>query len=375
MNPSAPPAPAPTRLLSLDALRGFTMFWIVGADYMAGAFRGLDGGAVSAWLGYQLGHADWIGLTFYDVIFPLFLFILGTAVPLSLDKIVAREGRDAALRRVLKRGLLMFALGVLYYGGISAGWDHIRWVGVLQRLAIGYVAASLLHLYVSPRGIVAIAAAVLAGYWALLTFVPVPGGVAGDFSRGHNWPNWIDAHYLPGKVWYGDYDPEGLLSTLPAIVSALLGLLTGRWMKDASVTPERKLRGLLVAGAVLLALGYAWGLQFPIIKRLWTSSYTLAAGGWSLLLLALFYWLIDRRQIARWATPFVWIGSNALLIYLVSHLIDFRKVSAWFVGGEVGTALDAAWRGSSGLAIALVSVALCTALCGWLHQRKFFVRL
>jgi len=371
------PASAPTtnRLLSLDALRGFTMFWIVGADYMAGAFRGLDGGAVSAWLGDQMGHTDWAGLTFYDIIFPLFLFILGTAVPLSLDKIVAREGRDAALRRVIKRGVLLTALGVLYYGGISAGWDHIRWVGVLQRLAIGYVAASLLHLYVRPRGIAAIAAAVLVGYWALLTFVPVPGGVAGDFSRGHNWANWIDAPYLPGKIWYGDYDPEGLLSTFPAIVSALVGLFAGRWMQDASVAPERKLRGLIVAGVVLLALGYAWGLQCPIIKRIWTPSYTLVTGGWSLMLLTTFYYLIDVRRFARWSTPFVWIGSNALLIYLVSHLVDFRKVSSWFVGGEIGSVLDSIWRGSSGLALALVSVALCTALCGWLYERKFFVRL
>lgn len=375
MTPSAETNAAPSRLMSLDALRGFTMFWIVGADYFAAAFRGLDGGAVSAWLGYQLGHADWIGLTFYDVIFPLFLFILGAAVPLSLDKIVAREGRRAAVQRVLKRGLLMFALGVLYYGGIAAGWDHIRWVGVLQRLAIGYVAASVLHLYVWPRGIVAIAVAVLVGYWALLTFVPVPGGVAGDFSRGHNWANWIDAHYLPGKVWYGDYDPEGLLSTFPAIVSALIGLLAGRWMQNARVAPQRKLRGLIVAGVALIALGYAWGFHFPLIKRLWTSSYTLAAGGWSLLLLATFYFLIDVRRIARWSTPFVWIGSNALLIYLASHLIDFRRVSSWFVGGEVGAALDAVWRGSSGLALAFVSVGLCTALCGWLYVRKIFVRL
>lgn len=373
--PEAPVPPSAPRLGSLDALRGFTMFWIVGADYFAAAFRGLDGGAVSRFLGYQLGHADWVGFTFYDLIFPLFLFVLGAAVPLSLDRIVERAGRAAALRRVLRRGLLLYVLGVLYYGGFAQGWDHIRWVGVLQRLAAGYVAASLLHLYCRPRTIAGVTAGLLVGYWALLTFVPVPGGGPGDYTRGHNLANWVDAHWLPGRIWYGDYDPEGLLSTLPAIASALIGLFAGRWLQNPTPAPAAKLRGLVLAGIACLVLGYAWSVPFPLIKRLWTSSYALVGGGWCLLLLALFYWLIDERRIARWATPFVWIGSNALLIYLVSHVVDFRKISTFFVSGPVATALDSLWLGLSGLVLALTSVALCTALCGWLHHRKIFLRL
>jgi predicted acyltransferase len=373
---SVPPAnPVPPRLESLDALRGFTMFWIVGADHLAAAFRGLDGGAVSRFLGYQLGHADWAGFTFYDLIFPLFLFMVGVSVPLSLDRIVACEGRTAAWRRVFWRGALMYALGVLYYGGIAQGWDQVRWVGVLQRLAVVYVAAGLLHLSCRPRTIAAVAVALLAGYWALLTFVPVPGGAAGDYTRGHNFANWIDAHWLPGKVWYGDYDPEGLLSTLPAIASGLIGLFAGRWLRAPGREPRMKLRVLLVAGVALLVLGYAWSGQFPLIKRIWTSSYALVGGGWSLLLLAAFHGIIDLRGVTRWATPFMWIGRNALLIYLVSHLVDFRAVSAYFVGGPVAAALDAMWPGLSGLALALTSIVLCTALCGWLHARRIFLRL
>jgi predicted acyltransferase len=360
--------------VSLDALRGFTMFWIVGADYLAAAFRGLDGGAVSRFLGYQLGHADWAGFTFYDLIFPLFLFMVGAAVPLSLDRIVEKEGRAGALRRIVKRGVLLYVLGVLYYGGLAHGWDQVRWVGVLQRLAVAYVAVSLLHLYCRPRTIAVVTGALLLGYWVLLTFVPVPGGVAGDYTRGHNLANWVDAHWLPGKVWYGDYDPEGLLSTLTAVASGLFGLFAGRWLKDP-VEPGAKVRQLILAGSLCLVLGYAWGFQFPLIKRIWTSSYALVGGGWSLLLLAVFYQLIDRRGVARWATPFVWIGSNALLIYLVSHLVDFRVVSAFFVGGPVAAALDGLWTGLAGLVLALTSIALCTALCGWLFARKIFVRL
>jgi predicted acyltransferase len=372
---ATPVAPPAARLGSLDALRGFTMFWIVGADYLAAAFRGLDGGAVSRFLGYQLGHADWAGFTFYDLIFPLFLFMAGVSVPLSLDRIAVGGGRTAAVRRVLWRGALMYGLGVLYYGGLSHGWDQIRWVGVLQRLAGVYVAAGLLHLYGQPRTIAAVTVALLAGYWALLTFVPVPGGVAGDFSRGQNWANWIDAHWLPGKVWYGDYDPEGLLSTLPAVASGLIGLLAGRWLQGPGRDTQEKLRGLVIAGVVLLVLGLAWSWQFPLIKRIWTSSYALVGGGWSLLLLAGFYGVIEWRGSTRWATPFVWIGSNALLIYLVSHLVDFRAVSGLLVGGPVAVLLDSWWTGLSGLALALTSIALCTALCGWLYVRKIFLRL
>lgn len=363
------------RLESLDALRGFTMFWIVGADALAGAFRGLDGGVVAAFLGRQLGHADWAGFTFYDLIFPLFLFMVGAAVPLSLDRIAEREGRAGAWRRILKRGVLFYVLGVLYYGGLAHGWDQVRWVGVLQRLAVAYVAASLLHLYCRPRMIAVVTGALLLGYWVLLTFVPVPGGVAGDYTRGHNLANWIDAHWLPGKVWYGDYDPEGLLSTLPAIASGLFGLFAGRWLQAPGRDGTAKCRGLFVAGAVLLLVGYAWGQQFPVIKRIWTSTYALVGGGWSLVLLASFYWLIDQRKIVRWATPFLWIGSNALLIYLVSHVVDFRAVSAYFVGGPVAAALDSLWTGLAGLVHAFTSIALCTALCGWLYARKIFVRL
>jgi hypothetical protein len=242
------------------------MIWIVGADALADAFRGLDGGAVSAWLGVQLGHAAWEGLTFYDLIFPLFLFIVGVAVPLSLDRIVEREGRSAALRRVLVRGLVMYTLGVLYYGGISHGWDQIRWVGVLQRLAAGYVVAALLHLWCRPRTIVAVGVTLLIGYWALLTFVPVPGVGAGDYARGRNLANWVDAHWLPGKVWYGDYDPEGLLSTLPALVSALLGLAAARVVRDDHRSAAGRLRLLVVVGRGRARAGVPLGAAVPDLQ-------------------------------------------------------------------------------------------------------------
>lgn len=368
------PAPAP-RLVSLDALRGFAMIWIVGADALAGAFRNLQGGAVSAFLGVQFGHTEWAGLTFYDLIFPLFLFVVGAAVPLSLDRIVQKEGRSAALRRVLVRGLWMYVLGLLYYGGIAAGWDQIRWVGVLQRIAVCYVAVSLLYLWLQPRAIAAIGIGLLLGYWLLLAFVPVPGHGTGSFARGENLANWIDARWLPGKVWYGDYDPEGLLSTLPAIASTVIGLFAGRLLRDPAATPASRVRWLLAGAAALVALGLLWSPWFPVIKRIWTSSYVLVTGGLSLALLAGFYSLIDVRGWRNGVTPLVWIGSNALLIYLVSRVVDFGKVSTFFLGGEIAAGLNALWPGLGGLVLALTGIGLCTALCGVLYARKLFIRL
>jgi len=351
------------------------MLWIAGADALGGAFAGLKGGVVGSFLAGQFDHAEWVGFRFYDLIFPLFVFMVGVAIPLSLDRIVAREGRSGAISRLLRRGLVMYVLGVLLYGGMAEGYQHIRLMGVLQRLAICYMAAGLLYLYLKPRGLVSVCIGLLVGYWALLTFVPVPGFGAGDYSRGHNLANWIDANYLPLRLWDGDYDPEGLLSTLPAIASCLLGILAGLWLRDENRPALTRVRWLLIAGVALLMLGHLWGLQFPVIKRIWTSSYVLVAGGWSLLLLAAFYYLIDVRGWRGWAQPFVWIGANALAIYVVSHLVDFGNLSARLFGGEISAKLNSLWPGFGGLVLAFTGLALCVLFARFLYVRKIFLRL
>ncbi len=375
--PSSAPAPAttPPRLESLDALRGFAMFWIVGADALHGALIGLDGGPILQFLAHQMDHATWEGFHFYDLIFPLFVFAIGLSITLSLDRIVSREGRPAALKRVLKRGAIMYMLGLLYYGGMNEGVAHIRLLGVLQRLALCYTVASILYLYLRPRVLVAITVGLLIGYWALLCFVPVPGFGAGDFSEGHNLANWIDSQFLPLRKWRGTHDPEGLLSTLPAIASCLLGLFSGLFIQDPDRTPAAKARTLALAGVIALVLGHLWGLQFPVIKRIWTSSYVLLAGGWSALLLAAFYYLIDLRQQRLWARPFIWIGANALAIYLLSNLVNFEKLSARFVGGEIASSLNSLHHGLGGFVLAVTGIALSVILCRFLYVKKIFLRL
>ncbi|HUL55205.1 MAG TPA: DUF5009 domain-containing protein [Opitutaceae bacterium] len=371
---SAGIGPSP-RLVSLDALRGFDMMWIVGADAFGNAFAHLRGGPVGRVLATQLDHVSWVGFHFYDLIFPLFVFMIGVALTFSLNRLIATEGRAGALRRVFRRAVLMYLLGLFYYGGLATPLVQIRLLGVLQRLALCYFLASLLFIYLRPRNLAVVCAGLLVGYWALLTFVPVPGFGAGDFAEGHNLTNWLDQHFLPGRKWDGDHDPEGLLSTLPAVSSCLLGVFAGLLLRDATRTEKQKAALLGGAGVALVLLGHLWGLQFPVIKKIWTSSYVLVAGGWSLLLLAIFYGIIDGWKVRAWATPFVWLGTNAITIYLISNVTDFGALSARFTGGDVAAWLDARWSGLSGLALALVSVLLCMAVCRFLYQRKIFLRL
>jgi predicted acyltransferase len=375
MNPAASQAPEPARLQSLDALRGFDMIWIIGAEAVGGAAGKLGGGPGFRAFSAQFDHVDWVGFHFYDLIFPLFVFMIGISITLSIRRIVERQGCARALRRVFRRALLLYVLGLLYYGGLDGPVSHIRLMGVLQRLGLCYLFTSLLFIYLRPRALIAVFVAILVGYWALLRFVPVPGFGPGDFSEGHNLTNWIDQHFLPGRKWDGDHDPEGLLSTLPAVATCLLGVFSGLLIQDQDRTGKRKAALLACTGAAVLAAGSLWGLEFPVIKKIWTSSYVLVAGGWSMILLSLFYLVIDVWRVRSWSMPLVWIGANALAIYLITNVADFWKLSSRFVGGDVGAWLDNRWAGLSGLATGCICVGLCAAVCHFLYKRGIFLRL
>jgi predicted acyltransferase len=379
------------RLLSLDALRGFDMFWIVGAEGIVHALGKISGGGVIGFLGRQLTHKDWDGFAFYDLIFPLFVFIVGVSIVLSLGRARDKHGVRGALRRIVTRGVLLYVVGVLCYGGISRGFDHVRLLGVLQRIAICYTVTAVLFCTLRTRGLIAVCGALLVGYWALMTFVPIRDvtvsgtdaaamtalydqtttHVSGSFAPGHNLANHIDFLYLPGRRWDGAYDPEGLLSTLPAIATCLLGVFAGLLLARQDVEARRKVRLLLMAGAVSVALGFLWGLQFPVVKKIWTSSFVLVAGGYSALLLAAFYQVIEVQGRQRWATPFVWIGMNPITIYLAHNVINFEALAARFVGGPVSAALGA----YGDLLVTLVALAMSIALVRFMYQRKLFLRL
>jgi predicted acyltransferase len=352
------------------------MFWIIGADGLVEALQALSPNPAVGFVAKQLTHKTWEGFAFEDLIFPLFVFLAGVSLVFSLTKIIETEGRSAALQRVFKRFLLLYVLGIFYYGGFANLWPNIRLVGVLQRIALSYFFASLLFIYLPPKGLAAALTGLLLGYWALMALVPVPGLGAGNYEEGKNLANYIDLQCLPGRKWDGTHDPEGLLSTLPAIGTCLLGVFAGLLLRAKEIAAEKKVRILFAAGILAVVIGFGWGIWFPVIKKIWTSSYVLVAGGYSALLLGTFYWLIDVKQWQRWAQPFVWIGLNPLTIYLAENMIPFGKWAQRFVGGNIAAFLDHhVAQGLGELGVALFALALIWSLAYFLYSRKIFIRL
>jgi len=361
------------RLESIDALRGFDMFWIIGGDVALKAWAKWAGWPSPALVGQQLEHVQWEGFRFYDLIFPLFLFLVGVVIPFSQE----RQREQGASRwemhwRILRRTLLLFALGLLTNRILQFDWENLRVAGVLQRIAICYGIAAVIVLNSNRRGQVLVVAAILLGYWALLALVPAPGSAAGDYSIEGNLAGYVDRHYLPGKImkeYYGYGDNEGLLSTFPAVATTLLGVLAGHWLRSGRA-PTTRLLGLTLAGIGCLLVGTAWGTVFPVIKNLWTSSYVLVAGGWSLLLLAVFHGIIDILGWRRWAFFFTVIGANAILIYVVPRFVDFQKIATFFLGGVIRH------TGSFGPVVLAIGVLAAEwLLLLYLYRRRLFLRV
>jgi len=386
--------------MSLDALRGFDMFWIAGGGLMVGALDRWAGNPLLAALRQQLTHVAWEGFRFYDLIFPLFVFMVGAAISFSVPRSLERSGRAATVRKILVRGVVLFAIGLFYSGGLSTPLSGLRVLGVLNRIALCYTATALLFVVWSPRVLAAVTAAILLGYWAMMAWVPIrdirldPQALAalaqtrgetnaavlfesttervrGQFDPGYNLANHLDFQYLPGRLYDRYYDPEGLLSTLPAVATCLLGLFAGLWLQSGRRTPTARSLGLVGAGIVSVALGFLWGLQFPVIKKLWTSSYVLVAGGCSLMLLGAFHQMVDVWRWRRWCQPSVWVGANALTIYLAAQILNFRRVAERFAGGSIQASLGAA----GDTLMALVAVFLLFCFARFLYQRRIFLRV
>lgn len=315
------------------------MFWIAGGEHIIHATRKVSDTNLIVFLDTQFVHKDWEGITFYDLIFPLFLFIVGISVVFSLNKIHAQKGRRSVVWRILKRSLLLYLIGVTFSSGTLNSIEEIRLLGVLQRIAICYFFTAIMYSTLKLRGLILVCAFLLIGYWLLMTFVPVPGIGAGNFEEGANLANYIDKQYLPLKKYDGDHDPEGLLSTLPAISTCLLGVFTGMFIKNDYFSDQEKVKWLILGGLISLLLGFLWGIQFPVIKKIWTSSYVLVTAGYSSLLLASFYQVIEIWGIRAWAAPFVWIGMNAIVIYLLSGLVGGLLLHSGLVTTSTGDVL------------------------------------
>lgn len=362
------------RLYSLDALRGFDMFWIIGAEEIFHKLAEITGLPFWSTLSTQFRHPAWHGFSAYDLIFPLFLFLAGVSTPYSIGKQLDKGKRKQELLfRVIKRGMILVLLGIIYNNGMELRpIDDIRFVSVLGRIGLAYMFANIIYLYTKERGQMIWFVVLLIGYWLLLALNSAPGFPMGDMTMEGNFVSYIDRLIIPGNLYLEIHDPEGLTSTIPSISTALLGIFTGTLLKKT--IEEEKLQTaikLAVIGIILIIIAQLWNLVFPINKNLWTSSFTLQCGGISMLLMALFYYIIDILGYKKWAFFFKVIGMNSILIYMSATFIDwYYSTSAIFewLNQLVGEPYNA-------VIMVICSLAVQWGVLYFLYQKKFFLRV
>ena len=376
--PNSPTRSETKRLVSLDVFRGITIAGMVLVNN-PGSWEHIY---------WPLEHASWHGWTPTDLVFPFFLFIVGVAITLAFGSRVeiGRSKRDLYLK-IIKRSLIIFAIGLFLNGFPYFNLSELRIPGVLQRIAICYLFASIIFLETKIRSQIFITIALLLVYWFLVKFIPAPGFAAGDLTKEGSLPSFIDRVVFGKHVWAQAkvYDPEGVLSTIPALATTLIGVLTGHWLRTKE-SPYEKVAGLFVAGAICVAVGWAWNPFFPINKALWTSSYVLFTGGLALQLLALCYWIIDIKGYRRWAKPFEIFGVNAIALYvgagLMAELLGLIKVTGAdgtkiSLGEWIYNNLFASWASpiNASLAFALAFVLVWLALMWVLFRRNIIIKV
>ncbi len=375
----------PKRLTSLDVFRGITITGMILVN-MAG---------VADQVYPPLLHADWNGCTPTDLVFPFFLFIIGVAIAFSFSKYKENKltlglGHTVPLGRILRRSAILFALGLLLNGFWNYNWSTIRIMGVLQRISLAYLLATLVILKLPRKGQWAIALLLLLGYWLAMSFIPVPGYGVGNLSRDGNLGAYLDrliigtAHLYKGDNFNSMGDPEGLFSTLPAVVSVLLGCFTGDWLRKQPVN-SRISMDLVLVGLSGLVIGEVWGFWFPINKKLWTSSYVVFTAGWALLLLAACYELIEVRGLRRWGKPFEIMGLNAIFAFVASVLMIKTLVKTHIGTGEKAPTtytwiyehVFVPWAGAmnGSLFFAMVTVLFWWVVLYGMYRQRWFVKI
>jgi len=368
------PALGNQRLYSLDALRGFDMFWIIGAEEIFHKMAEITHSSFWKTLSSQFHHPTWHGFTFYDIIFPLFLFLAGVATPYSIGKQLERgKSKSSLLLNVIRRGLVLVLFGVIYNNGLQIlPLNEVRFGSVLGRIGLAYMFANIIYLYATELGQKIWFVALLLGYWLLLLFNSTPGYPMGDLTMEGNFASYLDSLLLPGKLYKEIHDPEGLIGTIPAISSALIGIYAGNLIRNTPLEQKKKTAiRLVVIGMVLIVVAQIWNLVFPINKNLWSSSYVLQCGGISLLLMALFYYIIDILGYKKWAFFFKVIGMNSILIYMSGSFIDWSyTTSALFqwLGQIVGEPYNA-------VVLVFCYIAVQWAFLYFLYRKKVFLRV
>ena len=329
------------RLLSLDALRGFDMLFIMGLTSVVVGLCNALGFGDGCWLASQMRHVKWHGFAHHDTIFPLFLFIAGVAFPFSCAKM--REKGWSVSRicgKIAWRAFALVMLGMVYNGLFNKGFGDVRWASVLGRIGLAWAGAGLLYVFCGVRTRLAVSVTILVGYGLSLALFTAPDAPPGADPFSMQWciVGWIDRHLLPGRLYLNTFDPEGLCSTLPAIVTAMLGMFCGDLLRSSrpSLTGGRKVVLMLAVAVSFAIVAALFAPLCPINKNLWTPTFVLAAGAYSVAMLALFYWIIDVKEWRGWSFPLRVVGMNAITVYLLQRIVDFDAVSKFFVGGVAG---------------------------------------
>ncbi|MEA4840909.1 MAG: heparan-alpha-glucosaminide N-acetyltransferase domain-containing protein [Bacteroidales bacterium] len=363
------------RLHSLDALRGFDMFWIMGAPMIVASLYDIFGGNALSWCNIQMEHASWDGFRLMDLVFPLFLFIAGVSFPFSLGSRREKKESDSKIRRhLLKRALTLVLLGALYNGLLHNGFGNPRFASVLAHIGIAWFLATIIYMYTPKRSFLGIwIGCIVIGYGLLNMLVLSPDAVGTNpFLPENNIVAQFDRWFLPGKLYKGIFDPEGLLSLIPAVATALLGMVAGSYLKNQGKdSPSRKSLVLFTGGIILILLGELTSLVIPFNKALWSSSFMLLTGGISLSLLATFYWIVDVKKWDKWAFFFRVIGLNSITIYLAQAVIKFSDVSDFFLGSFIALVPKPVGELISGCGY----VAVCWLFLWYLYKKNIFIKV
>ena len=368
----------PQRLISLDVFRGLTIAAMILVNN-PGSWSHVYG---------PLRHAGWHGWTFADTVFPFFLFIVGVAIAFAFgDKLDKGIDKRSLYLRIIRRALILFALGLFLNAFPRFDFSTLRIPGVLQRIAVCYLVASVIFLNTKWKGQLAWAAGLLLVYWAAMEWIPFPGGEAGLYEKGKNLAAWVDLRLLAGHMWRvaKTWDPEGLLSTAPAVSTTLFGVLAGHWLRN-ELEPRKKAARLLAAGAAAVLIGSLWHLMMPINKSLWTSSYCVLMAGLASMCLAVIYYIVDIRGWKRWTSPALVFGRNAIAVYVLAgitarllYLIKFTAADGTTITVKtwIYEQLFASWLDGSNASLAFaIAFIIVMYLCMLpLYRKKIFVKI
>ncbi len=364
------------RLLSLDTFRGFDMMFIMGFAALVKAICLLFPGGEGSWLFQQMTHCAWDGLRQHDTIFPTFLFIAGISFPFSYASQLARGAtKGQVYAKVFRRALILVLLGLVYSGLFELKFSTLRFPSVLARIGLAWMVAAILQINFKPRTRAVIAVVLLVGYWLLLKYIPAPDAPGADpFSREGNLVGYIDRMLMPNHLYQkGLFDPEGLLSLMPAVVTAMLGMFTGEFVRlsEDKVSGSRKTVYMLLAALVMLGIGLLWSLVFPINKALWSSTFVLVVGAYSLGLFAIFYYLIDVKGWKKGTKFFEVIGLNSIAIYMAQRILPFGSVNKFFLNGLAGLCPEPVGK----VILAVGYFALCWLFLWFLYRKKIFLKV